>query len=331
MFKIKNKLFCIFTAIILSVAISFNFTSYADYINVSFDFTPSDGHTDEMIFYAINNNEVTITAGGNLNDVSIPSHIDNYPVTRIASMALMFNSSYTSISLPETLITIDRYAIFCCENIKDITIPKSVKQIETYALGYHGEIIQKINDEYVFDIYKVSNMIIRGYTGTVAETYAKENGFTFIALDESEVTTTVTTSTSTTTETTISTTVTPPIETTVSTTTSTENTTTPTVTTAITTTSAVSNTIAEQTTTTETTSITTTAATTEITTTTTKPIKIKGDANGDNKLNVRDCAYIARMLAKGKKEEIPENADFNGDEIIDVRDAAAIARYLASK
>ena len=74
--------------------------------------------------------------------------------------------------------------------------------------------------------------------------------------------------------------------------------------------------------------------TTETTTTTTetKPIAetVVGDANGDGKLNVRDAANIAYMLATGKVDQLPEEADFNGDGKINVRDAAAIAKFLAS-
>lgn len=55
-----------------------------------------------------------------------------------------------------------------------------------------------------------------------------------------------------------------------------------------------------------------------------------GDANGDGKLDVRDAAYIARMLAGGQGDEIPLTADFNGDGQVNVRDAAAIARFLAN-
>ena len=58
---------------------------------------------------------------------------------------------------------------------------------------------------------------------------------------------------------------------------------------------------------------------------------ITGDANGDGKLDVRDAAYIARMLANGQGDEIPLTADFNGDGQVNVRDAAAIARYLSKK
>ena len=56
---------------------------------------------------------------------------------------------------------------------------------------------------------------------------------------------------------------------------------------------------------------------------------ISGDANGDGILNVRDAAFIARMLSVGRAIELPMCADYNHDGIINVRDAAAIARALA--
>ena len=59
-------------------------------------------------------------------------------------------------------------------------------------------------------------------------------------------------------------------------------------------------------------------------------ISVNGDANNDGKLNVRDAAYIAKMLAMGKTDELPTTSDFNGDGKINVRDAAAIAKYLAT-
>ena len=62
----------------------------------------------------------------------------------------------------------------------------------------------------------------------------------------------------------------------------------------------------------------------------TEPEKhLKGDANSDGVVNVRDAAFIAAKLAQGKSGELPEYADFNDDSVVNVRDAAAIARYLA--
>lgn len=54
-----------------------------------------------------------------------------------------------------------------------------------------------------------------------------------------------------------------------------------------------------------------------------------GDANRDNLRNVRDAAYIARMLAEGRGGQIDFRGDFNLDGKINVRDAAALAKELA--
>ena len=54
-----------------------------------------------------------------------------------------------------------------------------------------------------------------------------------------------------------------------------------------------------------------------------------GDSNDDGKVNIRDAAYIAIMLAKGTPEKLPEWSDYNGDGKINIRDAAAIAIYMA--
>ena len=61
---------------------------------------------------------------------------------------------------------------FYNENLKTIVIPKSVKSIGEYTFG-------------TVDSFPIT---IKGYKGTAAETYAKENGFKFIALDVSETT-----------------------------------------------------------------------------------------------------------------------------------------------
>ncbi|MBQ3567085.1 MAG: dockerin type I repeat-containing protein [Oscillospiraceae bacterium] len=54
------------------------------------------------------------------------------------------------------------------------------------------------------------------------------------------------------------------------------------------------------------------------------------DANGDQKFNIRDCSYIAMMLAAGKVKELPETADYNKDGKVNVRDEAGMAKYLVS-
>lgn len=53
---------------------------------------------------------------------------------------------------------------------------------------------------------------------------------------------------------------------------------------------------------------------------------IRGDANGDNKVDIRDAAHIAKCLVKGLS--LDQSADFNQDGKIDIRDAASISMIL---
>ncbi len=63
-----------------------------------------------------------------------------------------------------------------------------------------------------------------------------------------------------------------------------------------------------------------------------KPIThIKGDANNDGTLNIRDAAFIAIACAKGQYDDIPQWADYNDDGKRNIRDAAAIAIYCAKR
>ncbi|MGN0613291.1 MAG: glycoside hydrolase family 9 protein, partial [Porcipelethomonas sp.] len=77
----------------------------------------------------------------------------------------------------------------------------------------------------------------------------------------------------------------------------------------------------------------TTAATTPaiVTSTAVSPDDaVPGDANLDGKLDIRDAAYIAYLLAIQKSSLLPYKSDYNSDGKINIRDAAAIAKYLAS-
>ena len=57
----------------------------------------------------------------------------------------------------------------------------------------------------------------------------------------------------------------------------------------------------------------------------------RGDANHDKAVNVRDAAYIAREVSKGRGSSLPPSADFNKDGSRNVRDAAALAKSLGAK
>lgn len=87
-------------------------------------------------------------------------------------------------SIPDTIVKIDAGAFGVLEenSLRSIVIPKSVIEIEEYAIITEG-FLEKQNQ----------HITIYGYYNTAAETYAAENGFTFIALDEQEESTESTT------------------------------------------------------------------------------------------------------------------------------------------
>lgn len=80
-------------------------------------------------------------------------------------------SSLVKLELNDGLETIGENAFRGCRSLKSVTIPASVTSIGEKAFGYF------------YDPQKIDGFTIYGYRGTAAETYANENGFTFIPLD----------------------------------------------------------------------------------------------------------------------------------------------------
>ena len=107
----------------------------------------------------------------NLESINIPGS-----VTELGRYAFTGCSKLTKIKLPYSLTTIKGATFFDCPNLIKVSIPSSVSKIENYAFGYcYDEDHQRA---------KVAGFTIEGCKGTAAEKYAKDNGFTFIALDD---------------------------------------------------------------------------------------------------------------------------------------------------
>lgn len=96
----------------------------------------------------------------NLTSVTLPSG-----VTTLMMGAFGDCTHMSSISLPETLKTINDFAFYNCFELESITIPKSVTTISD-------------------DAFNASTMTIYGYSGSAAETFATNKGYTFVALDD---------------------------------------------------------------------------------------------------------------------------------------------------
>ncbi len=131
-------------------------------------------------------------------------------LTAIGSNAFKSCDYLEKIVIPSGIEKIGENAFEDCLSLKDITILSKEIELNNKIIGYSssGKILEDV--------------IIRGYKGSTAETYANENGFTFIALDEEPITTTSTDYISTETTTTITSTETDVTDTSETTTTSTE-------------------------------------------------------------------------------------------------------------
>ena len=108
----------------------------------------------------------------NLNNVVIPGN-----VKEIGDSAFAWNESLTNLTIEEGVEHIGQAAFFRCNNLNEVTIPRSVNRIDMHAFGW-----DYVND---YDV-RNENLVIKCYSGTAAEQYARDNGFKCILLDTGE-------------------------------------------------------------------------------------------------------------------------------------------------
>ncbi|MBR4017758.1 MAG: leucine-rich repeat domain-containing protein, partial [Oscillospiraceae bacterium] len=84
--------------------------------------------------YTISNGEVAITGYTGSNTVlTIPSTIENLPVTSIGTSAFYNCTNLTSVTIPDGVISIGNYAFRDCTGLTNVSIPDSVTSIGKYA------------------------------------------------------------------------------------------------------------------------------------------------------------------------------------------------------
>ena len=92
---------------------------------------------EDNFSYSVYNGNATITGyNGSANFVNIPSEIDGYTVTEIASESFYYKDTVQILIVPDTVEEIGSYAFYDCDYIKEIYIPSSVTYIGTYAFYY---------------------------------------------------------------------------------------------------------------------------------------------------------------------------------------------------
>lgn len=112
--KMFYKVVSVFLSIVFLLnVIPLNLTIFAEETNVN---------SNEDFTYITSNGEISIKYPNqkNLTHIDIPSHIDNYPVTRLESSILNYNGTCVSLSLPSTIKSIESGAFSNRENLKDV-------------------------------------------------------------------------------------------------------------------------------------------------------------------------------------------------------------------
>ena len=99
--------------------------------------TQADAATSGYYTYKVTNGEATITdcdesISGN---ITIPSKLGGYPVTRIEPWAFERCSRLTGVTIPNGVTSIGEYTFYYCESLTRVTIPNSVTSIGNRAFS----------------------------------------------------------------------------------------------------------------------------------------------------------------------------------------------------
>ena len=129
----------------------------------------------------------------NMTKVTISS-----PVATIGASAFAKCTGLKEVSIPNSVTSIGEKAFESCGNLKKVTFGNRVTEIGAYAFCGAPQLttvtipaavtkIGKYAFGYIYDgstPYKLNGVTIKGYTGSVSESYANENGFSFVPLGD---------------------------------------------------------------------------------------------------------------------------------------------------
>ena len=143
---------------------------------------PETGEREDQVcgdnlIWELKDGVLTISGSGDMWDYNMPEDVPWFDdrlliqeavigseITRIGNYAFS-GSNISSVVFPESIAEIGQSSFFNCSGLTAVTIPKSVLKIEDDAFGSCG------------------NLALKGYTGSTAQAYAKDNGIPFTILD----------------------------------------------------------------------------------------------------------------------------------------------------
>lgn len=132
----------------------------------------------------------TVTSVGDDAFSSTPWQNNQTGPIIINSVYYLYQGQDTSLTIPEGIKTICPYAFESCTTLEEITIPEGVTTIGRNAFYYTTAlqkitIPQSVKEIGVYAFYGHSqDLVIYGYNGTYAESYANENSIPFESLGD---------------------------------------------------------------------------------------------------------------------------------------------------
>ena len=194
------------------VNIEFN-CGISDEPNATDDVIYSTSIFQDLVYSNLDDNVSCVVKkfGGN-SDVVIANTYRGLPVAIIGINAFAYDDNLRSVTLPNSLSLISLGAFAWCENLSSIVIPDSVTSISFFAfcgcksltsLNIPNKVTSILHDTFSCctsltsvdiprSVTKIDHgafdgcdkLVIKGYAGSYAEQYAKENGIPFEAIEE---------------------------------------------------------------------------------------------------------------------------------------------------
>ena len=110
-----------------------------------------------------------------LKGLSLPNGL-----VKIGEEAFISCRQLSDLVIPDTVEKIESRAFFNCRNLKEVSVGYNLLEIGDHALGFMYKDDDDLDGD--FSTVKVDGFTIKGYTGSAAEEYAIENGFTFVSI-----------------------------------------------------------------------------------------------------------------------------------------------------
>lgn len=130
---------------------------------------------------------MSVFRASGIKSITIPAK-----VTVLSESTFENCKNLSSIELNSGLLYISGNAFKGCSNLTNLTIPSSVKKIDADALCGASKLktLKALNKSMEYSPYALNDLkgvTLYGYAGSTTETYAKEYGFIFIKLVESNI------------------------------------------------------------------------------------------------------------------------------------------------